>query len=283
MTTKRPAKGQPVFVAEASVSTKAYRSTAIQWGLVSLQVDLFSSLDSNQGSARSQWVKVDDSYHQVGVQTYDKITGDVVNKEDIVKGVLDEGKVILVSDEELKLQTEYGQTRLVGFLDAADVYENPVCVFTHSYQVRPSLQKVGRDRRVNQQAEHLFDLLRDRLKANGVVAVLEMVMQDGGSAKEGILDHNGVFKLIAPQGAVRQEKPLGESPISPDEAKMVDQLIKKDLLSGLPPHRDDSYEKLMKIVELKKAGKSLPAAVSETKKADDQGDLMSLLQASLKK
>lgn len=285
MATKKAAR-LPLFVPEAGPPTRAYRSTTIQWSLMSLPVNIYASVDSAQKGGRNSWVMAEDgkSYHPVGVQPFDKTTEKAVDKADVVKGVEVEGKVILISDEELNLTTEYGMSKLLKFVPRNAVYDNPHIVLTNHYQIRPAMQKVGREYRTNQQTEHLFGLLRDRLETNQVVAVLEMTMQDGGAPKMGVLDHHGNLKLMAPQDAIRQQRPLFESEIDPAEAKLIDQLIKKDLAPEVPAFHDQSKTKLNELIQLKLAGKALPTAAppAETKEGAILG-IMDLLEQSLKK
>lgn len=282
-TTKRAAK-QPQFVPEAAQPGRAYRSTSIQWGLISLPVDLFSQTEQ-QKTPRSSFVKAEDgSFHPAGKQDYDKTTGDKIDSADIVKGVEVDGKVIEISDEELKLSTEYGQSRLLGFLDHSQIYQDPNMVLTNHYQVRPSLQRVGnRDRRVNHQAEKVFGLLKEGLANANKVALLELSVQDGAAHKLGILDHNGTIKILVSQELVRIQRPVYEVEVNQDELKLIDDLIRRDTLKVVPEFHDDSIQKIRELVDLKSKGKALPRVAAAKEKENEGTDMMAALQASLRK
>lgn len=284
-TTRRgPAAKQPVLAAGASAPPKVYRTMNMTLELIPIEVGIYSSVAEPEG-LRKEFIRGEDgSYHEVGRKSYNKTTGEIIeDTSQVIKGVNTPAGVVEVTDQDLALATEK-VCQIEGFINLASRTPEELRLIcpTKFYQVRPGKMKVGKDYRVNRQAEEVFTLLLSEMEAAQAHAILRITMKDGEAAKLGLMDWAGQLRLLAFENCIRAELPLGERPDKPKLQTMMSRLIKRHMKTSLPANPDLSAVQVEKILQMKAAGGELVAPTGQPNRNDHPAmDLEAALQAAL--
>lgn len=271
----------------ANAPTRATTTTVLSLGLASISVELLTGSEESRAS-RSQFVIVSDGdsapeYHPVGTKPYDKITGEDISRDVIVKGVAVGEAVVPVSDEEMaSFGMERGETPILGFVRRADLTEEQLrwLVPTKIYQVRPAALRVGKDKRPNRSAQKLFALLIGSLQRNDAWALLALTLRDGGAKRYGMLDQHGRLSVMAYAQDLRQEVELPIIDTSEQEEALMDQMVAGNLIDALPSFDNESRRMLDELVERKLNGEEIATVVAVTATEQEQ-DVADLLRRSL--
>lgn len=267
----------------------------INIGLITIHLALYSGTEDS-ATRRSSYIEVDvpdasdptktiKVLHPVGVKSYDKITGNDVEKSDIIKCCeSSDGTLVPVTDEELQqFLSENGTCEFVGFLDR-DQYEANY-VPEKKYQVRPAKLKVaGKSQKGESPFAKPFALILDAMRAENKVGLVKFTQR--GNAKFWALLPDGSFFSLLYDEEVRADLPLPVAEFSADEKKLAGQLVKKMTLKTAPVLADESSTQIQAFVEEKATAMAegrevvLPT-VAEEEVPDTSGDLMAMLSASL--
>ena len=157
-------------IAQAPEPSRSTGSVTVSFGLLSIPVSLYTATRSTR-TVRHEHVVVDGQYHPVGRQSYDKVTGEPVDRAEVIKTVEVGDVLVPVTDEAYANAT--GADALAGRLDleatlpAADLPLRFVPEGT-TYQVRPQkAKKAG----AAAGGERALALLLAALDEAGVVAI----------------------------------------------------------------------------------------------------------------
>ena len=257
---------------------------AIAFGLVHVPVALYSA--TQEASLDFDWLD-QRSMDPVGYQRINKVTGKVIEKEHVVKGLkYASGKYVVFSDEEIRASfPKATQTvEIESFVKAADV---PLSFFEKPYYVAP----------INRGAK-VFTLLRETLLASGRIGIARVVI----SNKQHLAALYPQGKLLvlnllrwgeevrAPKALLSLESLSSDVELKASEKQMAAQLV-ADLAADWNPDafRDDFKNDIMKLVAQRvKAGKTATVSTlpSDAGTADDGSsadiiDLTELLKRSL--
>jgi len=259
---------------------------AIAFGLVHVPVALYSA---THGAALDfDWLDKR-NMDPVGYQRINKVTGKVIERENVVKGLKYEPrKYVVFTDEEIRASfPKATQTvEIESFVKAADV---PLSFFEKPYYVAP----------INRGAK-VFTLLRETLVASDRIGIARVVISN--KQHLAALYPQGkllVLNLLRWSEEVRAPKALlsldtlsSDIALTTTEKKMAAQLV-KDLTAEWDPDafKDDFKSDIMKLVAQRvKAGKTATVSTLETNTASDSGgsggsaeiiDLTDLLRRSL--
>jgi DNA end-binding protein Ku len=243
---------------------------SIGFGLVNIPVRLYSAVDESTLA----FISIDKNNHaRIKYKKVNESTGKEVNHQDIVKGFQVGKDVVIVEDSDFqKVAPEKNDhLEIVQFINEKEI---DAVFFEKPYYLEPD--KTG---------TRAYALLRDALKKEGKAALGPLVYHK----KEWIC-------LIKPLGDVlvmhrlrfAQEiravtgLTIPKSEAKSDEIKMASLLINQ-LTKPFKPElfKDEFSEKLLKVIEAKAKGKSVPLKTMKVVHSTTE-DLMLKLKASLK-
>ena len=268
----------------AEVSSRVLWKGAISFGLVHIPVGLHSA--TTESGLDFDWLDKR-SMDPVGYRRINKKTGEVISKENIVKGIAyEEGQYVVLSDKDIA--DAYPKTtqtiEIEAFVKASDI---PFVYLERPYYVAP----------INKGAK-VYALLRETLLKTGKVGVARVVIQTKQHLAALIPSGRGmVLNLLRWGDEIRPwthldlpDEGIEASGIRDSELKMAEQLV-GDMSAAWKPedYKDEFKDAVMKLVDQRvKAGKT--ASVTPLEHVDEsvQGsaqiiDLTELLKRSLKK
>lgn len=253
---------------------------AISFGLVHIPVSLSTAVTSER--VDFDWLDRR-SMEPVGYKRVNKVTGEEMSKEDIVKGVAyEKGRYVILGDDEIR-QALPQVTQTIDIFAFVDVHEIPLQYFDTPYYLSP-------DRRGGK----VYALLRETLATTGKVALANVVLRTRQYlvAVRPIEEAIMMVTLRWPQ-EVREVSTLGldesveRSVIEKKELDMAKRLV-DDMTSAWSPqeYRNDFDEKIRQLVDEKaRQGEIHPLEKGDAQpaeKAADIIDLTELLKKSLR-
>lgn len=279
----------------ANAPSRSTGTVPLNIGLITIHLALYSGTEDS-ATRRSSYVEVEvpdtvdpkktvKVLHPVGVKNYDKVSGNDVEKSDIIKcAESSDGTLVPVTDDELQqFMSDNGNTEFVGFLDR-DAYLASY-VPEKRYQVRPAKLKVaGKSQKGESPFAKPYALILDAMRTENKVALVKFTQR--GTPKFFALLPDGSFVSLLFDEEVRADLPLPVAEFSNDEKKLAAQLVKKMSLKDAPVLSDESSTKIQEFVEEKAKAMAegrevvLPT-VNEEEVPDTSGDLMAMLSASL--
>lgn len=212
-------------LALAPEPARATQSVTISFGLLSIPVSLYSAHQVTR-TARHEYVKgSDDEWNAVGRQSFNKVTGEAVDKVDVVKMVtVADGTLVEVDDAAYAAAT--GAAALSGRLDvqATVPLDSLWSIFDaegSAYQVRAQrAKKVG----ANAAGEKGLALLL-RALADSEVAAIGRTALRGGEVRLVALTPDGMLRLLRPVDSVRKAKALPAVALSDGEVTAATALV----------------------------------------------------------
>jgi len=279
-----PTKGAQSMTNEETLPRVIWKG-AIAFGLVHVPVALYSA--TQETSLDFDWLD-QRSMDPVGYQRINKVTGKVIEKEHVVKGLkYAPGKYVVFSDQEIRASfPKATQTvEIESFVKAADV---PLSFFEKPYYVAP----------INRGAK-VFTLLRETLVASSRIGIARVVI----SNKQHLAALYPQGKLLvlnllrwgeevrAATALLSLESLSADVALKASEKKMAAQLV-ADLAAEWNPDafKDDFKSDIMKLLAQRvKAGDTAtvttltgdPAASGDGGSSADIIDLTDLLRRSL--
>jgi DNA end-binding protein Ku len=255
---------------------------SISFGLVNIPVALYS------GEQRQEmhFTMLDKrNMAPVGYKRYNKITGEEVAWEQIVKGYeYDKDQYVVLGDEEFR-RANVKATQSVEIIDFVKAEQVPFIYFDRPYYLEP-VHKIG---------EKGYALLRETLKRTGRVGIANVVLRTrqhiallaplGNALVLNLLRYH--YELRQPDDLKLPGNDLAALRINKKEIEMAERLV-EDMATDWSPekYKDEYRDDLMRVVEEKvAAGKTLeiePTHAEETKPGGAQViDFMTLLKRSV--
>lgn len=243
----------------------------IQFSLVTIPVRIYNAIDNAQTISFNLLSK--DGHNPVGYEKKDKVTGEVLKTDDIVKGFQYEpGQYVIIEDadlEKVKLKSEK-VIEIEGFVDASEVHPT---LFEAPYYIGPD----------GDVAAKTYGLLSETLKQSGKIAVGKVVLRDRetplllGPLEGGIV----MYRLRYPH----EVKNMKDVPQIRDVKADKEQLkLAKTLVDSMTVKfsqiemKDSYYDKLKAIIDAKIEGKEIVVREEEAPKVVD---IMTALKASI--
>jgi DNA end-binding protein Ku len=244
----------------------------IQFSLVTIPVRIYNAIDTGQTISFNLLSK--EGHNPVSYEKKDKVTGEVLKTEDIVKGYQYEpGQYVIVDAEDLekvKLKSEK-VIEIQGFVDATEVHPT---LFESPYYIGPD----------GDVAAKTYGLLSETLKQSGKIAVGTVVLRDRetplllGPMDGGIV----MYRLRYPH----EVKAMKDVPQIKDVKADKDQLkLAKTLVDSMTMKfsdiemKDNYYDALKAIIDAKIEGKEI--VVREEEAPSKVVDIMTALKASI--
>jgi DNA end-binding protein Ku len=244
----------------------------IQFSLVTIPVRIYNALDAAQSISFNLLSK--EGHNPVSYEKKDKVTGETLKNEDIVKGYQYEpGQYVIVDNEDfakVKLKSEK-IIEIQGFVDAAEVQPS---LFEAPYYIGPD----------GDVAAKTYGLLAETLKQSNKYGVGKVVLRDRETPLLLAPHEKGIvmYRLRYPN----EVRDINEVPLLKDVKADKEQLkLAKTLVDSMAVKftdiemRDRYTEKLREIIEAKVEGKEVVVVEEEAPKK--VVDIMTALKASI--
>ncbi len=198
---------------------------------------------SDSKVTRHQYILGDDGYHPVGNQLFDKHTGALVERDNVVRCVDTDDGPVEVSDEEIEqlLGTVNGTATIVTFVPLSLVAAGQF-VPEKLYQARPARRRSGRKSEVDPGAERAFGLLVKAMRKSQVAAVVNVTLR--GTPHYGVLLPNARLFLVAFDDEIREELPLNLVEPTAEELEAMQALIGMHTSPDVPELPDTTTAKV---------------------------------------
>ena len=243
----------------------------IQFSLVTIPVRIYNAIDTGQSISFNLLSK--DGHNPVSYEKKDKVTGQSLRNEDIVKGYqYESGQYVIIEQEDfekVKLKSEK-VFEIEGFVNSEEVHPT---LFETPYFIGPD----------GDVAAKTYGLLSETLKQSGRIAVGKVVLRDRETPL--LLAPHGkgivMYRLRYPN----EVRSIGEVPqlleVKADKEQLklaktlVDSMTKK--FSDIEM-KDHYYDALKAIIDAKIEGKEVVIVEEEAPKVVD---IMTALKASI--
>lgn len=244
----------------------------IQFSLVTIPIRIYNAIDTAQNIRFNLLSK--ETNNQVKYEKRDKITGDLLRSEDIVKGYQYEpGQFVIIDDEDFQ-KIKLKSTKLIeieGFVDASEVHHT---LFDAPYFAGPDGDVAGKT----------YSLLCETLRETGKVGVGKVVLRDRESVvlltphESGIL----LYKLRYPD-EVRRVIDVPQIPketaADQDQLKLAKTLVDSMSKKFKDIKLEDKYNNALRdMIDSKIEGKEVVIAQEEE---PEVVDIMTALKASI--
>lgn len=243
----------------------------IQFSLVNIPIRIYNAIDNGQTISFNLLSK--EGHNPVSYEKKDKVTGQPLKSEEIVKGYQYEpGQYVIVEEEDLA-KVKLKSTRVIEIEG-----------FVKNEEVHPTLYEspyfVGPDGDV---AAKTYGLLMHTLKESGKIGVGKVVLRDRETPVL-ITPHEGgilMYRLRFPSEvrAMREVPQLLEVKADKDQLKLAKTLVDSMTTKFANIEmKDHYYDALKAIIDAKIAGKEIVSVVEEEPKVVD---IMTALKASI--
>lgn len=243
----------------------------IQFSLVTIPVRIYNAIDTGQTISFNLLSK--EGHNPVAYEKKDKVTGEPLRQEDIVKGYQYEpGQYVIIGDEDFA-KVRLKSTRLIdieGFVKKEEVHPT---LYESPYFIGPD----------GDIAAKTYGLLMNTLKESGKIGVGKVVLRDRETPVLLTPHDVGImmYRLRYPHEvrSIREVPQLLEVKTDKEQLKMaktlVDSMTKK--FSDIEM-KDNYYDALKEIIDAKIAGKEIVSIQEEEPKVVD---IMTALKASI--
>jgi len=243
----------------------------IQFSLVTIPVRIYNAIET--GSTISFNLLSKEGHNPVGYEKKDKVTGQTLGTQDIVKGYQYEpGQYVIIDDADfakVKLKSEKVIV-IDGFVDATEVAPS---LYESAYFIGPD----------GDVAAKTYGLLAETLKQTGKVGVGKVVLRDRETPlllspqEGGIMMYKLRFKEEV--RSMREVPNLIDVKVDKDQIKLAKTLVDSMTTRFANIEMKDNYSDALKnIIDAKVAGKEIVTITEEVPKVVD---IMSALKASI--
>jgi DNA end-binding protein Ku len=245
----------------------------IQFSLVTIPIRIYNAIDAGQTISFNLLSK--DGHNPVAYEKKDKVTGETLKNDDIVKGYQYEpGQYVIIDQEDfdkVKLKSEK-VIEIQGFVDYQEVHPT---LFESPYYVGPD----------GDVAAKTYGLLSHTLKETGKIAVGKVVLRDRETpVLLSPLDGGMVmYKLRYPHEvrSIREVPQLIDVKPEKEQLKLAKTLVESMAVKFTNIEMKDSYyDKLKAIIDAKVSGKEV-VTVGDAEEPRKVVDIMSALKASI--
>ncbi len=243
----------------------------IQFSLVNIPIRIYNAIDSGQTISFNLLSK--EGHNPVSYEKKDKVTGQPLKGEEIVKGYQYEpGQFVIVEEEDLA-KVRLKSTKVIeieGFVKAEEVHPT---LYEAPYFVGPD----------GDVAAKTYGLLMHTLKESGKIGVGKVVLRDRETPVL-ITPHEGgilMYRLRYPSEvrSMREVPQLLEVKADKEQLKLAKTLVDSMTTSFSKIEMKDHYfDALKAIIDAKIAGKEIVTVTEEEPKVVD---IMTALKASI--
>src|SRR3990170_2688922 len=243
----------------------------IQFSLVTIPVRIYNAIDSTETISFNLLSK--EGHNPVGYEKKDKVTGEALKTEDIVKGYQYEPVQYVIIEQEdfdkVKLKSEK-VIEIQGFVDASEV---PATLFEAPYYIGPD----------GDVAAKTYGLLSETLKQSNMLGVGKVVLRDRevplllAPYDKGIV----MYRLRYPHEVrdINEVPMLAQVKADKDQLKLAKTLVDSMTVRFADIEMKDHYTEALKdIIDAKVAGREVVMVAEE---APEVVDIMTALKASI--
>ena len=243
----------------------------IQFSLVTIPIRIYNAIDSGQTISFNLLSK--EGHNPVSYEKKDKVTGEALRTEDIVKGYQYEpGQYVIIDQEDfdkVKLKSER-IIEIQGFVDTKEVHPT---LYESPYYIGPD----------GDMAAKTYGLLSQTLKETGRIAVGKVVLRDRETPVLITPHETGMvmYRLRYPQEvrSIREVPQLLEVKTDKEQLKLAKTLVDSMTTKFANIEmKDHYYDALKAIIDAKIQGKEI---VSIEEEAPKVVDIMTALKASI--
>jgi DNA end-binding protein Ku len=243
----------------------------IQFSLVTIPIRIYNAIDSGQTISFNLLSK--EGHNPVSYEKKDKVTGETLRAEDIVKGYQYEpGQYVIIDQEDfnkVKLKSER-IIEIQGFVDTKEVHPT---LYESPYYIGPD----------GDMAAKTYGLLSQTLKETGRIAVGKVVLRDRETPVLITPHETGMvmYRLRYPQEvrSIREVPQLMEVKTDKEQLKLAKTLVDSMTTKFANIEmKDHYYDALKAIIDAKIQGKEI---VSIEEEAPKVVDIMTALKASI--
>jgi DNA end-binding protein Ku len=243
----------------------------IQFSLVTIPVRIYNAIDTGQSISFNLLSK--EGHNPVSYEKKDKVTGQTLRTEDIVKGYQYEpGQYVIIEEDDFS-KVRLKSTKVIeieGFVKAEEVHPS---LYEAPYFIGPD----------GDMAAKTYGLLSQTLKDSGKIGVGKVVLRDRETPvlltphEKGII----MYRLRYPNEVrnINEVPQLLEVKADKEQLKLA-----KTLVDSMTTHfaniemKDHYYDALKNIIDAKVQGKEIVTVVEEEPKVVD---IMTALKASI--
>ena len=243
----------------------------IQFSLVTIPIRIYNAIDSGQTISFNLLSK--EAHNPVSYEKKDKVTGQTLKSEDIVKGYQYEpGQYVIIDEEDfnkVRLKSEK-VIEIEGFVSTEEVHPT---LYEAPYYIGPD----------GDMAAKTYGLLSQTLKETGRIAVGKVVLRDRETPVL-ISPHEGgmvMYRLRYPNEvrSIREVPQLLDVKTDKEQLKLAKTLVDSMTTKFANIEmKDHYYDKLKKIIDAKVEGREVVSIVEEAPKVVD---IMTALKASI--
>jgi DNA end-binding protein Ku len=243
----------------------------IQFSLVTIPIRIYNAIDSGQTISFNLLSK--EGHNPVGYEKKDKVTGQTLRNEDIVKGYeYETGQYVIIEQEDLdKVKIKSAKViEIEGFVHVEEVHPT---LFEAPYYIGPD----------GDVAAKTYGLLSETLKQAGKIAVGKVVLRDRETPVLLSPHENGMvmYRLRYPNEVrpMREVPQLLEVKADKDQLKLAKTLVDSMSIKFTQIEmKDHYYDALKATIDAKIAGKEIVIVTEEEPKVVD---IMTALKASI--
>ena len=252
----------------------------ISFGLVYIPVTLHSA--ANEAGLDFDWIDKR-SMDLVGYKRINKMTGEDIEKENIVRGIeFEKGKYVILTDEEIK-RALAKSTQTIELESFVSVDEIPLMYFEKPYYLAPN------------KSDKAYALLRETLSKTKRVGIGRIVMHNRQHMAAIVPDGSALVLIILRwENQFRSLSELklpskGNAGLTQEEIAMAEQLVAYMVKPWNPKKLKDTYvEKVMMLVEEKAKTGQIESVLDHEVEPDNPAgaeiiDYTELLKKSLKR
>lgn len=270
----------------APVATRGSHIT-LSFGLLSIPVTLFSTtteyrIDKKQfRTVLNNEGQYED--HPVGYENVDKVTGEIVGRDEIVKKVATEYGFVFVEDSEVERLFDLSpNTAKVKAFQDRSLWESGHYVPKRSFAVEVQPTKTGKKKVPNRDAEKVLQLILEVMAERNAIAVLELTTR--GIPKPAVLLSDGTLWEVHWDEEIREERPKPERAEMPEPFYEQVRTLVQSLWHEDPVGLSDTRTTLIQSYadEKARAGDfAKPVEIEPVVEAAGSDDLMAMLMASV--
>ncbi len=243
----------------------------VQFSLVTIPVRIYNAIDTGQTISFNLLSK--EGHNPVAYEKKDKVTGETLKTEDIVKGYQYEpGQYVIIDNEDfakVKLKSEK-IIEIQGFVDTTEVHPT---LFEAPYYLGPD----------GDVAAKTYGLLSETLKQSGKIAVGRVVLRDRETPLLLAPLDGGIvmYRLRYPHEvrAMKEVPQIRDVKADKDQVKLAKTLVDSMSMKFSDIEmKDHYYDALKNIIEAKIEGREIVVREEEAPKVVD---IMTALKASI--
>ncbi len=246
----------------------------IRFSLVTIPIRVYNAIDSGQTLSFNLLSK--EGHNQVSYEKKDKVTGQTLRTEDIVKGYQYEpGQFVIIDDEDFT-KVRLKSTKVIdieGFVKTSEVHPT---LFDAPYFIGPD----------GDIAAKTYSLLAKTLKESGKVGVGRVVLRDRETVVLLTPEKNGIllYKLRYPnevRSITEVPQLLEDVKVDKEQVKMAKMLVDSMSKQFVDIEMKDNYQDALRsMIQAKIEGKEIVTIAEEETPVVD---IMTALKASIEK